>query len=80
MIYRTIAQLQKKAGSVAKVCEVLAATGLPPPRLELESTEGLLMRDQRAAMTVLKRLEALGVQLAVDDYTRDGPAARRGGA
>ena len=52
----------------AEVCEVLAATGLPPHRLELEITEGLLMRDQRAAMTVLKRLEALGVQLAVDDF------------
>ena len=52
----------------AEVCEVLTATGLPPHRLELEITEGLLMRDKRAAMAVLKRLEALGVQLAVDDF------------
>ena len=52
----------------AEVCDVLAATGLPPCRLELEITEGLLMREQRAAMAVLKRLEALGVQLAVDDF------------
>ncbi|MFZ1412970.1 MAG: EAL domain-containing protein [Defluviicoccus sp.] len=52
----------------AEVCAVLAATGLPPHRLELEITEGLLMREQRAAMAVLKRIEALGVQLAVDDF------------
>ncbi|MDS4011719.1 MAG: EAL domain-containing protein [Defluviicoccus sp.] len=52
----------------AEVCDVLEATGLPAHRLELEITEGLLMRDQRAAMTVLKRLEDLGVQLAVDDF------------
>lgn len=52
----------------AEVCEVLEATGLPSHRLELEITEGLLMRDQRAAMAVLKRLEDLGVQLAVDDF------------
>lgn len=52
----------------AEVCDVLAATGLPAHRLELEITEGLLMRDQRAAMAVLRRLEDLGVQLAVDDF------------
>ena len=53
---------------VAEVQEVLALTGLPPARLELEITEGMVMRDQKAAIEILERLHELGVQLALDDF------------
>ena len=53
---------------VKEVQDVLAGTGLPPHRLELEITEGILMRDERAAIVTLSRLHELGVQLAIDDF------------
>jgi diguanylate cyclase (GGDEF)-like protein len=53
---------------VADVRAVLARTGLPAPRLELEITEGLLMQDAAAATKTLHQLDDLGVQVAVDDF------------
>ena len=53
---------------VAAVETALARTGLPPQRLELEITEGLLMGDTRAAVETLDRLRAMGVRLAIDDF------------
>jgi diguanylate cyclase (GGDEF)-like protein/PAS domain S-box-containing protein len=53
---------------VATVEAALAQTGLPPQRLELEITEGLLMGDTRAAIETLDRLRDMGVQLAIDDF------------
>jgi diguanylate cyclase (GGDEF)-like protein/PAS domain S-box-containing protein len=47
---------------------ILADTGLPPARLELEMTENLLQRDPAQAATVLKRLQGLGVTIAVDNF------------
>ncbi len=53
---------------VADVRAVLALTGLPAARLELEITEGLLMQDAAAAIKTLQQLDDLGVQVAVDDF------------
>ena len=53
---------------VEQVRSVLALTGLPPHRLELEITEGLLMRDEEAAIVTLDALHELGVKLAIDDF------------
>jgi EAL domain-containing protein (putative c-di-GMP-specific phosphodiesterase class I) len=53
---------------VGEVEDVLAATGLPPCHLELEITEGLLMRDHQRAFETLDRLDAMGVRLAIDDF------------
>jgi len=50
------------------VHEVLLETGLPAERLELEITEGVLMRDFAHAISVLRRLKALGVHIAMDDF------------
>ena len=53
---------------IADVRAVLARTGLPAARLELEITEGLLMQDAAAAIKTLQQLDDLGVQVAVDDF------------
>ncbi len=50
------------------VTEALAATGLPPSRLQLEITETVLMRDQERTQVVLKKLHALGVTITLDDF------------
>jgi len=52
----------------AEVEKVLADTGLDPARLELEVTEGLLIKDAEKAIAVLERLKALGVQISMDDF------------
>jgi diguanylate cyclase len=55
-------------GFVELVAQVLNRTGLPGARLELEITETILIRDAEAAMEVLVRLKALGVQIVLDDF------------
>lgn len=50
------------------VARVLAESGLPPERLELEITESLLMEDTERAIQVLHDLKALGVRLSLDDF------------
>lgn len=47
---------------------VLLETGLPPDRLELEITEGVLIDDFHRALSTLRRLKALGVHIAMDDF------------
>jgi len=50
------------------VHEVLLETGLSPPRLELEITEGVLIGDFSRAVSILRRLKTLGVRIAMDDF------------
>jgi diguanylate cyclase (GGDEF)-like protein len=52
----------------ALVLAILVETGLPPHRLELEITEGVLMSDFARAITILRRLKSLGVSIAMDDF------------
>ncbi|HEX8527409.1 bifunctional diguanylate cyclase/phosphodiesterase [Allosphingosinicella sp.] len=52
----------------ATVERVLAETGLDPDRLELEITEGLLIKDSERAIAILQRLKAMGVQISMDDF------------
>lgn len=64
-----LATAQFKGSDVPRlVAEVLAATGLPPSRLELEITETGVMQDMRDAIEVLRALASLGVTLAIDDF------------
>lgn len=50
------------------VHEVLIETGLSPSRLELEITESALFKDYQRALDNLRRLKALGVRIAMDDF------------
>lgn len=50
------------------VHEVLVTTGLSPSRLELEITESALFKDYQRALDNLRRLKALGVRIAMDDF------------
>ena len=53
---------------VALVHAILLETGLTPGRLEIEITEGVLIRDSERGLTLLRRLKALGVRIAMDDF------------
>jgi diguanylate cyclase (GGDEF)-like protein len=53
---------------VRLVHETLIASGLRPDRLELEITEGVLIDDFSGAVSILRRLKALGVRIALDDF------------
>jgi diguanylate cyclase (GGDEF)-like protein len=50
------------------VHSILYETGLTPGRLELEITEGVLIRDQATALSVLRRLKSFGVKISMDDF------------
>ena len=52
----------------AKVGAALAGEQVPRGGLELEITENLVMRDPAATGETLRRLHALGVRVAVDDF------------
>jgi EAL domain-containing protein (putative c-di-GMP-specific phosphodiesterase class I) len=53
---------------VQDVASILQATGMPPPLLELEITESLLIRDVAKTLQILTPLKALGVRIAADDF------------
>ncbi len=53
---------------VETVRNVLSASALPPNRLQLEVTEGLLIRDVENTFRVLSELRSLGVQILLDDF------------
>lgn len=51
-----------------KVGRILHETGLAPERLELEITESSIIADHRHALTTIRKLKALGLKIAMDDY------------
>jgi diguanylate cyclase (GGDEF)-like protein len=64
-----VSPVQFKSGTLAlKIATALAASRLPPRRLELEITEAVLIRDDDAALAALHQVRALGVQVALDDF------------
>ena len=48
--------------------EVLTATQLPPEALEIELTEGIMIRSQDTALTIIDQLKELGVRISIDDF------------
>jgi diguanylate cyclase (GGDEF)-like protein/PAS domain S-box-containing protein len=64
-----LSPVQFRRGDLAKlVHEILLETGLPPARLELEITEGVLIGDFSGTVSTLRRLKNLGVRIAMDDF------------
>jgi diguanylate cyclase (GGDEF)-like protein len=50
------------------VRDILAETGLPANRLELEITETTLLQDTRRTRAALRQLQAIGVSISLDDF------------
>jgi len=58
----------RSPGLIRVVADVLATSGLPPERLELEITEMVLLGDNEATLATLFQLRDLGVRVAMDDF------------
>jgi len=53
---------------IGEIQTVIAETGLPPSRLNLEITESMLMGNAEAAVSLLSQLKQLEVKLSIDDF------------
>jgi diguanylate cyclase (GGDEF)-like protein/PAS domain S-box-containing protein len=53
---------------VKSIADILTATGMPPESLELEITESSAMRNADETISMLARLNAMGVTLSIDDF------------
>jgi EAL domain-containing protein (putative c-di-GMP-specific phosphodiesterase class I) len=53
---------------VERVALALADSGMSPQWLELEVTEGVIMRDLDRALEKMQQLRAMGVALSIDDF------------
>ncbi|MGL4249343.1 MAG: sensor domain-containing protein [Aeromonas sp.] len=57
----------RSPGYVERVAAILAETGFPPERLEIEVTESIIQRVEQS-LELFTRLKSLGVQIAIDDF------------
>jgi EAL domain-containing protein (putative c-di-GMP-specific phosphodiesterase class I) len=55
-------------GLLPAVLNALAASRLPPNRLELEITEAVLMQNNDATLRTLHQLRELGIRISMDDF------------
>ncbi len=53
---------------ISAVTSALSASGLPAERLELEITEGVVLRNSAQNMFILGRLREIGARIALDDF------------
>ncbi|WP_197277105.1 bifunctional diguanylate cyclase/phosphodiesterase [Sphingomonas profundi] len=64
-----LSPLQFQSGDLSTtVAKVLRETGLEANRLQLEVTEGLVMKDVERTFSELELLRALGIQILMDDF------------
>ena len=52
----------------ARFARIVAETGFPPQRLDLEVTESVLLQDEPRTLRTLRQLRAMGVRIALDDF------------
>lgn len=57
-----------QAGLVDQIKEILSKTGLDPRCLKLEITETVVMEDAENAISMLRQIKDLGVQISLDDF------------
>jgi diguanylate cyclase (GGDEF)-like protein len=50
------------------VVKVLAATGFPASRLEIEITEAALLEDREQVLTIIHSLKNVGISISLDDF------------
>jgi diguanylate cyclase (GGDEF)-like protein/PAS domain S-box-containing protein len=60
-------QLQQE-DLVERVVRVLTETGIPPDSLQLEITEGAVLKNVDHAIAMLRELGQMGVEIALDDF------------
>ena len=58
----------RQPGLFEAVVAALDASGLSPDRLEIEITEGVLLKDTDGTLATLRRLREVGVKIAMDDF------------
>ncbi len=64
-----VSTIQFMRGNVVNsIMSALAASGLPPHRLEVEITESVLLEKTDQNIDILQQLHALGVRIAMDDF------------
>jgi diguanylate cyclase (GGDEF)-like protein len=60
---------QLQAGTLLKVVEdILAATGLPAERLDLEVTESVVLDATQSVLDMMHKLRSMGVRISLDDF------------
>lgn len=69
MLAVNLSPVQVMRGNIARtVKRILAETGFPPDRLEIEITEGVLIDDVPATRFLLEELSDAGIAIALDDF------------
>jgi diguanylate cyclase (GGDEF)-like protein len=58
----------RQAGLARQIESVLARTGLPASRLDLEVTEGLLLDESGRVIRTMQELREMGVRMTLDDF------------
>lgn len=53
---------------IGMIQAALKRSGMPASALELEITESAMMRDPDQAITMLKKISALGIRVSIDDF------------
>ena len=64
-----VSAVQLHHGDLAEVVQnILVETGFSPARLEIEITESAIIEDKIRTLHILRRIRALGVTIAIDDF------------
>lgn len=58
----------QKQNLLEMILSVLEETGLSPDSLELEVTEGMVMKNPEEAVMVLQKLKQVGIKISIDDF------------
>ncbi|MEH2376118.1 EAL domain-containing response regulator [Nostoc sp.] len=53
---------------IQKIVNLIAINDLEPHYLEIELTESMIMQDVNGAIATMKKLQSLGVKIAIDDF------------
>jgi diguanylate cyclase (GGDEF)-like protein len=51
-----------------QILKLLATTGFPASRLEIEITEGSLLEDREQVLTIINSLKNVGISISLDDF------------